>query len=354
MEEKNTKKKNIILSMLFSLLCVFLVTIPTLTFAWFKQYMDVTSQKITITSGESVAYIEIEIFAYQNGQYISPTIKGAEEGRPLHSTFKNTNVNCTATSDNNTGLVVVEFKDISVSNIDLTNGYYGLNNPDFFNPDCLPEFIIEFRIIKEIFSSYVKSSYQIKQNEGKNYYYDSSYIFEASASDPTNIAIQTTTPPSTYTQLDSPFNYRQSIFENNTLNPNSICITSPNTEDNSVTNLDIVRNSLPKSMPNILDDNGVEVHTNLFDDYLSLKDQDPTIDSNDGYIQQMYVPQFNKKPNGSNDVGYSKAILYDICLDPSLILFTMQETNKSVYTYSMTFDLSLEFTFELSNDPFRI
>ena len=68
MEEKNTKKKNLVFSMLFSLLCVFLVTIPTLTFAWFKQYMDVTSQTIKITSGESVAYIEIEIFAYQNGQ----------------------------------------------------------------------------------------------------------------------------------------------------------------------------------------------------------------------------------------------------------------------------------------------
>ena len=78
MEEKNTKKKNIIFSMIFSLLCVFLVTIPTLTFAWFKQYMDVTSQTIKITSGESVAYIEIEIYTYQN-----KTINEPFENKPF-------------------------------------------------------------------------------------------------------------------------------------------------------------------------------------------------------------------------------------------------------------------------------
>ena len=162
MEEKNTKKKNIILSMLFSLLCVFLVTIPTLTFAWFKQYMDVTSQTIKITSGESVAYIEIEIYTYQN-----KTISGPLAQHSSIDYGPDVDVNCTSTPDDS-GVVNVSFNSVTVNETDLTLGYGGLNNPDFFNPNCLPEFMIEFRIIKELFSSYVKSSVTVLTNSGTN------------------------------------------------------------------------------------------------------------------------------------------------------------------------------------------
>ena len=162
MEEKNTKKKNIILSMLFSLLCVFLVTIPTLTFAWFKQYMDVTSQTIKITSGESVAYIEIEIYTYQN-----KTISGPLAQHSSIDYGPDVDVNCTSTPDDS-GVVNVSFNSVTVNETDLTLGYGGLNNPDFFNPNCLPEFLIEFRIIKELFSSYVKSSVTVLTNSGTN------------------------------------------------------------------------------------------------------------------------------------------------------------------------------------------
>ena len=32
----------------------------------------------------------------------------------------------------------------------------------------------------------------------------------------------------------------------------------------------------------------------------------------------------------------------------------IQETNKGTYSKSMSFNLSLQFAFELSNDPFRV
>ena len=139
MEEKNTKKKNIILSMLFSLVCVFLVTIPTLTFAWFKQYMNVTSKTITITSGESVAYIEIEIYTYQN-----KTINEPFEGNPFlgfHTSLDyDHDFNCTSNADGS-GVVNVSFENITVSQADLTQGYGGLNNPDFFKGFCITAII---------------------------------------------------------------------------------------------------------------------------------------------------------------------------------------------------------------------
>ena len=80
----------------------------------------------------------------------------------------------------------------------------------------------------------------------------------------------------------------------------------------------------------------------------------PTVNSETNIFNNLEVPQFNKKKPGSeNDIAYSKAIIYDVCLDPALILFTMQETNKGTYSKSMSFNLSLQFAFELSNDPFR-
>ena len=303
MEEKNTKKKNIILSMLFSLLCVFLVTIPTLTFAWFKQYMDVTSQKITITSGESVAYIEIEIYTYQN-----KTING-----PLafHTSLDyDLDFNCTSNADGS-GVVNVSFGSVTVNEVDLTQGYGGLNNPDFFNPNCLPEFMIEFRIIKELFSSYVKSSVTVLANSGTNLYYDSN-------------GSESTTP------LATPFLFRQQIFDNNATDVVGSCIRNNTTlnPNGDNTNVESMRNVLPSSLPT------VNSETNIFNN--------------------LEVPQFNKKKPGSeNDIAYSKAIIYDVCLDPALILFTMQETNKGTYSKSMSFNLSLQFAFELSNDPFR-
>ncbi len=188
MEEKNTKKKNIILSMLFSLLCVFLVTIPTLTFAWFKQYMDVTSQTIKITSGESVAYIEIEIYTYQNKTITGPKAFHTSLDYGLDSY-------CTSNADGS-GIVNVSFDSVTVSQAKLTEGYGGLNNPDFFNPNCLPEFMIEFRIIKELFSSYVKSSVTVLANSGTNLYSNS----DGAESN---------------TALTTPFLFRQKIFTNN-------------------------------------------------------------------------------------------------------------------------------------------
>ncbi|MDY5853782.1 MAG: hypothetical protein SPK28_06120 [Bacilli bacterium] len=307
MEEKNTKKKNLIFSMLFSLLCVFLVTIPTLTFAWFKQYMNVTSKTITITSGESVAYIEIEIYTYTyNYETKTMNING-----PLaqHSSL-GLNVNCTPTTDDS-GVVNVSVGNVIVDPADLTLGYGGLNNQDFFNPNYLPEFMIEFRIIKELFSSYVKSSVTVKANSGINLYYDSN-------------GSESTTP------LATPFLFRQQIFDNNATDVVGSCIRNNTTlnPNGDNTNVESMRNVLPSSLPT------VNSETNIFNN--------------------LEVPQFNKKKPGSeNDIAYSKAIIYDVCLDPALILFTMQETNKGTYSKSMSFNLSLQFTFELSNDPFK-
>ena len=293
MEEKNTKKKNIILSMLFSLLCVFLVTIPTLTFAWFKQYMDVTSQTITITSGESVAYIEIEIYTYTyNSETKTMNING-----PLaqHSSL-GLNVNCTPTTDDS-GVVNVSFTSVTVNQADLTLGYGGLDNPDFFNPNCLPEFLIEFRIIKELFSSYVKSSVTVLANTGTNHYYD-------------NAGAESTTA------LTTPFLFRQEIFTNDANNVVGSCIQN-------TSNIANMHKVLPSSLPT------VNSETNIFDGLGSLSDQGATGLQGNNYAEQLYVPQFNKKnPNKSNEIAYSKAIIYDVCLDPALILFTMQETNK--------------------------
>ena len=309
MEEKNTKKKNIILSMLFSLLCVFLVTIPTLTFAWFKQYMDVTSQTITITSGESVAYIEIEIYTYTyNSETKTMNING-----PLaqHSSL-GLNVNCTPPTTDDSGVVHVSFGSVTVDQADLTLGYGGLDNPDFFNPNYLPEFLIEFRIIKELFSSYVKSSVTVLANTGTNLYYDS---------DGSESTTELATPP---------FLFRQQIFDNNPKDVVGSCIRNNTTlnPNGDNTNVESMRNVLPSSLPT------VNSETNIFNN--------------------LEVPQFNKKKPGSeNDIAYSKAIIYDVCLDPALILFTMQETNKGTYSKSMSFNLSLQFTFELSNDPFK-
>ncbi|MGM9858377.1 MAG: hypothetical protein ACI311_03910 [Bacilli bacterium] len=323
MEEKGSKKKSAIFSMLFSLLCVFLVTIPTLTFAWFKQYMDVTSQTITITSGESVAYIEIEIYTYQND-----TING-----PLayHTSLDyDLDVNCTSNPDE-TGTVNVTFGSIAVNEADLTKGYGGLDNPDFFNPDCLPEFMIEFRIIKELFSSYVKSSVTVITNTGTNSFYDTSGNESSST-------------------LTTPFLFRQKIFTNNATEVIGSCIqnnTSSNTDGDN-TNVESMRNVLPTAMP------AISSETNLFNDLDSLYNQGAPVEDGVSYPKQLYVPQFNKKkPGSADDVAYSKAIIYDVCLDPALILFTMQETNKGSISKIMSFNLSLQFSFELSNDPFR-
>ena len=249
MEEKNTKKKNIILSMLFSLVCVFLVTIPTLTFAWFKQYMDVTSQTIKITSGESVAYIEIEIYIYQN-----ETIKKFDNDHPFwafHTSLDyDLDVNCSTPPADESGVVNVSFGKITVSQADLTQGYGGLNNPDFFNPDCLPEFLIEFRIIKELFSSYVKSSVTVLANSGTNHYYDS-----AGAESTTTLA--------------TPFLFRQKIFTNDAATNKVVgsCIRN-NTASNTTgdnTNVESMRNVLPSSLP------AVGSKTNIFNNLEILK-----------------------------------------------------------------------------------
>ena len=229
MEEKNTKKKNLVFSMLFSLLCVFLVTIPTLTFAWFKQYMNVTSQTIEITSGESVAYIEIEIYTYTyNSETKTMNING-----PLaqHSSL-GLNVNCTPTTDDS-GVVNVSFGNVIVDSADLTLGYGGLNNPDFFNPNCLPEFLIEFRIIKELFSSYVKSSVTVLANSGTNLYSNSDGAESTTA-------------------LKTPFLFRQGIFANDPNNVVGSCIQNTS----NVANMHKV---LPSSLPT------VNSETNIFD-----------------------------------------------------------------------------------------
>lgn len=329
MEEKNTKKKNIIFSMLFSLLCVFLVTIPTLTFAWFKQYMDVTSKTITITSGESVAYIEIEIYTYQN-----KTINEPFENKPFlgfHTSLDyDLDVNCSTSPADESGVVNVSFGNITVSQADLTQGYGGLNNPDFFNPDCLPEFLIEFRIIKELFSSYVKSSVTVLANSGTNVY----NVYNAS--DKTSYESET--------ELKNPFLFRQKIFTNDATKVVGSCVrnntTSNKTGNNE--NVESMRNVLPTS------------ETNIFKGLGTLYEQKAPVEQGVKYPEQLYVPQFNKKkPDNANEVAYSKAIIYDVCLDPALILFTMQETNKGTYSKSMSFNLSLQFSFELSNDPFR-
>ena len=321
MEEKNTKKKNIILSMLFSLLCVFLVTIPTLTFAWFKQYMDVTSQTIKITSGESVAYIEIEIYTYQNKTITGPKAFHTSLDYGLDSY-------CTSNADGS-GIVNVSFDSVTVSQAKLTEGYGGLNNPDFFNPNCLPEFMIEFRIIKELFSSYVKSSVTVLANSGTNIYCNSD-------------GAESTTP------LTTPFLFRQKIFTNDANNVVGSCIrnnTTSNTTGNNE-NVESMRNVLPSALP--------ASETTIFNNLGSLYDQGAPVEQGVEYPKQLYVPQFNKKkPGSADDVAYSKAIIYDVCLDPALILFTMQETNKGTLSKSMSFNLSLQFTFELSNDPFR-
>ena len=316
MEEKNTKKKNLVFSMLFSLLCVFLVTIPTLTFAWFKQYMDVTSQTITITSGESVAYIEIEIYTYQN-----KTISGPLAQHSSIDYGPDVDVNCTSTPDDS-GVVNVSFNSVTVNETDLTLGYGGLNNPDFFNPNCLPEFMIEFRIIKELFSSYVKSSVTVLANSGTNLYSNSDGAESTTA-------------------LKTPFLFRQGIFANDPNNVVGSCIQNTS----NVANMHKV---LPSSLPT------VNSETNIFDGLGSLSEQGATGLQGNNYAKQLYVPQFNKKnPNNTDEIAYSRAIIYDVCLDPALILFTMQETNKGTYSKSMSFNLSLQFTFELSNDPFR-
>ena len=313
MEEKNTKKKNIIFSMIFSLLCVFLVTIPTLTFAWFKQYMDVTSQTIKITSGESVAYIEIEIYTYQNKTITGPKAFHTSLDYGLDSY-------CTSNADGS-GVVNVSFDSVTVSQAKLTEGYGGLNNPDFFNPNCLPEFMIEFRIIKELFSSYVKSSVTVLANTGTNLYCNS----EGAESN---------------TALTTPFLFRQGIFANDPNNVVGSCIQNTS----NVANMHKV---LPSSLPT------VKSETNIFDGLGSLSEQGATGLQGNNYAEQLYVPQFNKKnPNNTDEIAYSRAIIYDVCLDPALILFTMQETNKGMLSKSMSFNLSLQFAFELSNDPF--
>ena len=265
--------------------------------------MDVTSQTIKITSGKSVAYIEIEIYTYQNKTITGPKAFHTSLDYGLDSY-------CTSNADGS-GVVNVSFGSVPVDPANLTLGYGGLNNPDFFNPNCLPEFMIEFRIIKELFSSYVKSSVTVLANSGTNIYYDSA------GSEST-------------TSLATPFLFRQQIFDNNATDVVGSCIqnnTTSNTTGNNE-NVESMRNVLPSSLPT------VNSETNIFNN--------------------LEVPQFNKKKPGSeNDIAYSKAIIYDVCLDPALILFTMQETNKGTLSKSMSFNLSLQFTFELSNDPFR-
>ena len=280
--------------------------------------MNVTSQTIKITSGESVAYIEIEIYTYTyNSETKTMNING-----PLaqHSSL-GLNVNCTPTTDDS-GVVNVAFNSVTVNETDLTLGYGGLNNPDFFNPNCLPEFMIEFRIIKELFSSYVKSSVTVLANSGTNLYSNSDGAESTTA-------------------LKTPFLFRQGIFANDPNNVVGSCIQNTS----NVANMHKV---LPSSLPT------VNSETNIFDGLGSLSEQGATGLQGNNYAKQLYVPQFNKKnPNNTDEIAYSRAIIYDVCLDPALILFTMQETNKGTISKSMSFNLSLQFAFELSNDPFR-
>lgn len=320
-----TGKKRISVSLIISLLTVFFTAMPMLTFGWFKQYMDVTSQTIQITSGESVAYIEIEIYSFHNNILNGPLA--------FHTSLNyEQDQNCTtveSTSEDDSGTFNVTFNDIILNKADISAGVGAFNNPDFFDPSGLPEFIIEFRIVKEIFESYIKSSVNVTSNTGTNYFYNSSGTKSS-------------------TTLAAPYKYRKSIFSNNATAPIDTCVKNNTTSNTSGddTNLNILRNRLPNSMPTS--------ETNLFADLDSLFNQGAPVEEGINYEDQLYVPQFNKKKPTSNDaIAYSKAILYNICLDPALILTTYQETNKSNYSENMTFDLEIEFSFELSNDPFK-
>lgn len=283
---------------MISLLSSIALCLCAFTFAWINWNVDLNSNSLVFTSGESVLYVDYYGYKKQNSSFISED--GTSEKTPIPCKTHITSTGAQTGSDNGTYTVGTDFifGESSVSLLDICIGEHT------FNCDLLPKVYLEFQYLKDVFDGYIKASIDIDTKKTTK---EATDILE--------------------------FYY---VTESNDNNYEHILREGRTEESYGFTKAESISSS-------------IQLFTTDGKD----------IPDKHGYTKdaQLKVPEFNNH-NDEGKLLYSKATLIMIKVNSANFIkhiiekFNNKEENNKDLTLSLNLSLNFKITFDYSNDPY--
>ena len=280
---------------MISLLSSIALCFSAFSFAWINWNVDLNSNSLVFTSGESVLYVDYYGYKKQKSSFISEEGTTSEKPTPFATYITSTGEKIGESS----GAYNVEtnFKfDESVSLLDF---YVGEHT---FNYDLLPKVYLEFQYLKDVFDGYITASINVTEDK-------SSGILE----------FYYVTEPNEKSVTESGEKYYEHI----------LC------EGRTEESYDFTKADSLSS---------IQLFTTNGND----------IPDKDGYTKdaQLKVPEFNNH-NSDGKLLYSKATLIMIKFNSAKFINYITENNKNKKDINnVELSLSFKITFDYSNDPY--
>ena len=276
---------------MISLLSSIALCFSAFSFAWINWNVDLNSNSIKLTSGESVLYIDFYGYKESKTFPLFPDNTTSSDTSVQPIPFK-TYITSTGEEQGNQGQYEVSAA-FSFDSVSLLDVYVGEHT---FNYDLLPKVYLEFQYLKDVFDGYIKAS-----------------IHDVSISDASNV-------------LEF---YYVTESNSNTYNYEHILREGRTEEDYHFYKADSISS-------------GIDLFGNPNDD-------PPTY----GYTQ-LKVPEYNNH-NDAGKLLYSKATLIMIKFNSeNFKKFVKNDIKENINDAPNTLKISLNFTitFDYSNDPY--
>ena len=147
-----------------SLLSSIALCFSAFSFAWINWNVDLNSNSIKLTSGESVLYVDF--YGYKESKTFplfpdNPTSSDTSvQQNPI-----NTYITSTGEAKGNNGAYVVKPSFSITDPVSLLDFYAGEHT---LNSDLLPKVYLEFQYLKDVFDGYIKASIEVKTADASN------------------------------------------------------------------------------------------------------------------------------------------------------------------------------------------
>lgn len=149
---------------MISLLSSIALCFSAFSFAWINWNVDLNSNSIQLTSGESVLYVDFYGYKESKTFPLFPDNTTSSDTSVQQNPI-NTYITSTGEAKGNNGAYVVTPSFSITDPVSLLDFYAGEHT---LNSDLLPKVYLEFQYLKEVFDGYIKASIEVNTPDASN------------------------------------------------------------------------------------------------------------------------------------------------------------------------------------------
>ena len=149
---------------MISLLSSIALCFSAFSFAWINWNVDLNSNSIKLTSGESVLYVDFYGYKESSTFPLFPDNTTSSDTSVQQNPI-NTYITSTGEAKGNNGAYVVTPSFSVTDPVSLLDFYAGEHT---LNSDLLPKVYLEFQYLKEVFDGYIKASIEVNTPDASN------------------------------------------------------------------------------------------------------------------------------------------------------------------------------------------